>query len=70
MHVWEDVSAVHAACTVCTRLPACSLAIEELTLKSNATTELRILFDDAWLVQVGLWQGPSLLGSSSATSIT
>lgn len=31
---------------------ACSTAIEELTLKSSATTELRVLFDDAWLVQV------------------
>lgn len=28
-----------------------SFQIEELTLKSSATTELKILFDEPWLVQ-------------------
>lgn len=32
-------------------LPSRSFQIEELTLKSSATTELKILFDEPWLVQ-------------------
>jgi hypothetical protein len=33
-------------------LDICSFQIEELTLKSSASTELKILFDEPWLVQV------------------
>lgn len=31
-----------------------SSQIEELTLKSQGATDLRILFDEPWLVQVGV----------------
>ena len=50
-------SAGHTTCTA--SLSRClsphfhSIQIEELTLKSGASTELKILFDEPWLVQVG-----------------
>ena len=53
----RSASAGHTTCTA--SLSRClsphfhSIQIEELTLKSGASTELKILFDEPWLVQVG-----------------